>query len=570
MAKLHHLKISHFRGIESFEQQFGNGITCIIGRGDSGKSTILDAIAYVFSQSWSIHLNDSDFTNCDTDTPIIIEGTVVEAPADLIAKYGKHLRGVLPNGQIIDDMEAPDAADAQTALTIQLKVGKDLEPTWNVISYNGEEPSIIKATDRGKLNVFAVSDYTDRHFSLNKGNPLYNLYKQLNGAAIEETDNVVLNVVRDAKKAFDEAVGENFNAVITKVKTIAATLGITLNEMKAMLDHRDIAISENKVSIHEDGVPFRLKGKGSKRLLSLAIQLALTEPSGIILIDEIEQGLEPDRVMHLVNVLSKKEDRQIVITTHSNNVIVEIPCDSLYIMRRDAPSLLHVEGELQACVRQNPEAFFAAKVLLCEGATEVGFCKAINASRMANGKISATRKGICFADGSGNNMAAYAFGFKALEYPTALFCDSDADDINDQKPQFVDKGIDLIDCDGKFSIEEQIFHDVPWAAVNKLISIAVQKMVLEDKNEDAEQSVYDCTNSFMQNKMTSVEGWYNNDSPELRSSLGKAAKKRTMEWFKRQDYGEMMGNVILAHYDELPADCRLKWEIDELSNWMDA
>ena len=61
MARLEHLCINHFRGIEKFEQWFGNGITCIIGRGDSGKSTILDAIAYLFSQSWTIRLNDSDF-----------------------------------------------------------------------------------------------------------------------------------------------------------------------------------------------------------------------------------------------------------------------------------------------------------------------------------------------------------------------------------------------------------------------------------------------------------------------------------------------------------------------------
>lgn len=39
MAKLRHLRISHFRGIESFEQSFSDGITCIIGRGDSCKST---------------------------------------------------------------------------------------------------------------------------------------------------------------------------------------------------------------------------------------------------------------------------------------------------------------------------------------------------------------------------------------------------------------------------------------------------------------------------------------------------------------------------------------------------
>lgn len=45
MAKLRFLKISHFRGIKIFEQTFLDGITCIIGRGDSCKSTILDAIS---------------------------------------------------------------------------------------------------------------------------------------------------------------------------------------------------------------------------------------------------------------------------------------------------------------------------------------------------------------------------------------------------------------------------------------------------------------------------------------------------------------------------------------------
>jgi predicted ATP-dependent endonuclease of OLD family len=54
MAKLERLIIKHFRGIENFEQRFKGGITCIIGRGDSGKSTILDAISYVFSQSWGV------------------------------------------------------------------------------------------------------------------------------------------------------------------------------------------------------------------------------------------------------------------------------------------------------------------------------------------------------------------------------------------------------------------------------------------------------------------------------------------------------------------------------------
>lgn len=570
MAQLYHLKVTHFRGLEHFEQTFGKGITCIIGRGDSGKSTILDAIAFVFSQSWSIHLNDSDFYGCNTDTPIVIEGTVVDVPGELIDKFGKHLRCVREDGAaIIDDMESPAVINAITALTIQFRVGKDLEPVWSVVSYNGEEPSVIKATDRGKLNVFAVSDYTDRHFSLNKGNPLYALYKQLNDGIIPDDDNRVLDVVRDAKVAFDASIDNKFNAVLIKLKTEAAKLGITLNEMKAMLDHKDIAISENKVSIHENGIPFRLKGKGSKRLLSLAIQLALTQPSGVILIDEVEQGLEPDRVQNLVNALSRYRDTQVMISTHSSNVIVEIPCDSLFIMRKGAGSLIHVEGELQGSIRKNPEAFFAEKVLVCEGATEVGICRAINKWRIKAGKVSAACKGVRFADGSGQELEDYVVGFRTLSYQTALFCDSDADVINGQKQAFLDQGITLIDCEDNYAIEQQIFKDVPWKVVQELIPIAEQKL-MEDYGktlEEAEDSVFSSTNDRLLHKFASKDHWLDNDNEELRDALGLASKKKN--WYKRQSYGELLGQIVLSHYGDLSDGCKLKCEIDAISNWID-
>lgn len=568
MARLHHLKIQHFRGIESFEQTFETGITCIIGRGDSGKSTILDAIAYVFSQSWSVHLNDSDFYMCNTASSIVIEGTVVDIPDILASKFNNHMRGVSEDGSIIDDMESEEAINAQPALTIQLKVTKDLEPTWSVISDHGEEPTTIKAIDRGKLNVFAVADYTDRHFSLNKGNPLYSLYKQINGDTIDE-ENRVLDVVREAKTAFDRSIEAKFDDVIDIIKNEAETLGITLNDLNAKLDHRDIAISENKVSIHENDIPFRLKGKGSKRLLSLAIQLALTQPSGVILIDEIEQGLEPDRVQHLVNVLARNSDKQIIITTHSSNVITEIPCNTLFIMRNGAGKLLHVEGELQGSIRKNPEAFFAKKVLVCEGATEVGFCRALNNFRISKNLTSATCNGVRFADGTGSKMAEYVKGFNDLNYDTALFCDSDAESINSQKLSFSDVGILIIDCDDNLALEQQVFCDVSWDTIKELIMLAVQKIKEDDNKleEEAMKSVYDRTNSCLQNKMTSMNDWYSNENKELRCALGLAAKSG--EWYKRQSYGEMMGAIILSHYDELSERCKLKTEIDAISKWID-
>ena len=76
MATLHNLKIRNFRGIENFDQNFDNGLICIIGRGDSGKSTILEAINLVLSSSWTMSFYDSDFYNCHINTPIEIEATI--------------------------------------------------------------------------------------------------------------------------------------------------------------------------------------------------------------------------------------------------------------------------------------------------------------------------------------------------------------------------------------------------------------------------------------------------------------------------------------------------------------
>lgn len=414
-----------------------------------------------------------------------------------------------------------------------------------------------------------MSEYTDRHFSLNKGNPLYSLYRQLNGNHTDDNENRVLDVVREAKNAFDANIGNKFEDVINKIKSVASDLGITLNEMKAMLDHKDIAISENKVSIHENGIPFRLKGKGSKRLLSLAIQLALTHPSGVILIDEIEQGLEPDRVQHLVNRLSKYTNKQIIITTHSSNVIVEIPCTALYVLRKGASHLQHVDEEMQGCIRKNPEAFFARKIIVCEGATEIGFCRAINQFRIDSGKESVACKGVRFADGTGNGMSGYVTGFNNLSYPTALLCDSDCKEFNNCKQQFKHAGIEVIDCNEDNSIEQQVFNDAPWNAVKELIQVAINK-IEEDGYKtaaEAEAMIFDSTNAFLQNKMARTKDWYVNESFELRLALGFAAKKK--EWYKRQDYGELMGKCILTHYSELANDSRLKSIIDMISSWID-
>lgn len=55
MSHIKNIKIRNFRGIKELSQDFGNEkFIVLIGRGDSGKTTILSAIYAVLSPSWNM------------------------------------------------------------------------------------------------------------------------------------------------------------------------------------------------------------------------------------------------------------------------------------------------------------------------------------------------------------------------------------------------------------------------------------------------------------------------------------------------------------------------------------
>jgi predicted ATP-dependent endonuclease of OLD family len=554
MTRIHELKIENFRGIRNFSQTFGDAnLICLIGRGDSGKSTILDAISYVLSSSWNLTFFDSDFYECDTDTPIEIEATLIDLPENLIleSKYGLHIRGLdKSTNEIKDDLED----DHEKALTIKLEIKKDLEPKWYVINTRQDSPISISAYDRAKLNVFMISDYIDRHFSWGKGTPLYSLLKQQDSADSEE-NNIIIESLREAKTKIDSYSFEKFKKITVTVKSKAAELGIDISNTSTSIDFKDITVKDGRVCLHDDKIPFRLKGKGSKRLISIAIQTALADKWGVILIDEIEQGLEPDRVQHLVNILKENNSGQIFMTTHSRDVIVELETSDIFIMKKYASKLISIESSLQGCIRKNPEAFFANRIIVCEGATEIGICCALNRFRTQKRKKNASFLGVRFADGTGSNIIDYCEGFKKSGFEVCLFCDSDDDGINNKKLELRNAGIKVVDCEQGNAIENQLFKDLPWDAIRELI-------VYEEK-ELLEEAVKDSVNSRCTESLTS--NWQETDSATKREALGNTAKN--MRWFKRIDRGKYLGTVVFKYFKEIQ-NTMLGKQLIDLSKWI--
>lgn len=112
MAHLHYLHIENFRGIENFSNTFGSENYCVlIGRGDSGKSTILKAISYLLNPSWNLNISDFDFHNMDVQKNILIEGIFTDIPDEIgsFEKFGQYVQVIDTKGTVSSNIEEVEA-----------------------------------------------------------------------------------------------------------------------------------------------------------------------------------------------------------------------------------------------------------------------------------------------------------------------------------------------------------------------------------------------------------------------------------------------------------------------------
>lgn len=578
MAKIIHLNIKNYRGIKHLHLEFktDQNLICLIGRGDSGKTTILDAISSVLSPSWNLNFYDTDFYNCDHSKNIEIIVSLIDIPEKFLSenKFGLYVRGLnTQSDEIVDDVTLEELnGDVIPVLTIKLTVDNSLEPRWVVTNMREQEEKSIRGTDRAHLNCYMISDYVDRHFSWNKGNPLYALLKSTNSNGNSDDTNVVIQYLREAKEEIDKNDFENLDKATALIKAQAAELGLDISEASTTLDSRELSIKDGRISLHEDTVPFRQKGKGSKRLSSIAIQSVLVRNGGIMLIDEVEQGLEPDRVKQVVRSLKGHCAGQIFITTHSRDAITELGPEPLLFLLKDKETddiekrlFTYLSNEdVQKTIRACPEAFFAKKVIICEGATEIGICRAMDKWRKRESRDLMSFKDCAYVDGTGNTIVQRVDEINKVGLKTALFCDSDLTKINEKKDRWKADQISIFDCEDTLCLEQQVFKDLPWDAIKKLIEYVVSNQK-DGQLEPVRQSVsqkFTSDSSF-------PSDWQNTDTEKIRDAMASASIVKDNEWFKAIHHGEALGDVIFDHISEIEEGVRLKTILIGLSDWVD-
>jgi putative ATP-dependent endonuclease of the OLD family len=120
---------------------------------------------------------------------------------------------------------------------------------------------------------------------------------------------ILLSAARNARAEFGQAADQQLSEALAKVKKVADGLGIgDGGDFHAELDAHSVSVSAGTISLHNmDRVPLKGMGIGSTRLLIAGLQKEAAANSAIVLVDEVEHGLEPHRIIQFLNALGAKD-----------------------------------------------------------------------------------------------------------------------------------------------------------------------------------------------------------------------------------------------------------------------
>ena len=566
--EIRHLKVKNFRGIKELEWFLSGKYICLIGPGDSTKTTILDAIEYALYPSYTFSFDDTDFYNCDVNSPIEIYVTISDVPEEFYddQKFGLYFRGLKDN-QLIDE---PDD-DCIKVLTIKLFVDKNLDPEWTIFVEREKDRRDISNKSREKLGVLRIGSQIDKHFTWSRGSIL-NKWSE----SIDQAKSLIATAVRKAKADFNSDEIEDLTNVLEKIKTSSEPYGVKpKGNFKANLDTKSISFGYGAISLSDDNIPVRQMGFGTKKLLALSLQTATTKEGAILLLDEVESGLEPYRLRNLIRILKSqlKDKGQIITTTHSSVTLVEFEAHNLVVVQaKDGiVNCQKVPDEIQNVVRLVPEGLLSHKVIVCEGATEFGFLLAFEDYLISKGKDNFGYLGVSIVDGKGDTFKQVCIGLSKIGYKTAVIIDSDVAQIADTVIGEIEKkGIDVFTWKDRSSIEQRIAEDVPFDRLIELVRLAIQ-LKIEDGIENAENNILESLKAKVDVSKTCLDDYFLGSVEEnkLRKVIGELAKSNdtNKKWFKRIDKGKKLGEFVFSMHVELNGK-NLSEVISKIEDWI--
>jgi predicted ATP-dependent endonuclease of OLD family len=446
--RLKQIKLKNFRGYcEEQALDVEDTITAIVGKNDSGKSSILEALEIYFDNG----IPDIDDLNvdCGKDREIIItcvfddlpDSITVDSTADttLQQEYMVNGDGDLEisktyrcNNKTVDKEPLiyiralhPTLENYDDLLTLKIddlkKRAKDIGVKSSDDRVSNEIRKAIwqKADNLSQQEVnLSYTDLSEKFQSvyknLEKQFPLFFIFKvdrQTTDADSEAKDPIQV-AVKEAKKQFDNQIQALEQEIVTVVKEVTERALKKLHEMDPSLAEKLTPEFKKRPSwlfdfkIHDQrGVPLNKRGSGTRRLVLLNFfraeaerQSASGEANIIYAMEEPETSQHPNNQNIIIKSLLELADdtkRQVLISTHSSELIEQLPRGSVRFItiQDEIPTVFNGEQGLilaaDSLGRISAQKFGSAKkIVLVEGIQDCIFLEHAAATFKQDGKMS--------------------------------------------------------------------------------------------------------------------------------------------------------------------------------------
>lgn len=451
----------------------------------------------------------------------------------------------------------------------------DLDPVWTIFSERAAAAGLERSLawkDRAAISPARIGSYANTNLSWTRGSVLNRLTEERANLGAE-----LAKAAREARANFGTQAATQLGASLKVVTETANGLGVQVGACaQALLDAHSISIGDGAIALHnEAGIPLRSLGTGSSRLLIAGLQRAAAEAATIALVDEVEYGLEPHRLISLLHSLGAKDSTvplQVFMTTHSPVAVRELTGNQVYVVRAISKQHQVLEvgmaDDVQSTLRTAPEAFLAKSVVVCEGASEVGFARGLDQYWGGLMQPSFFALGGAFVDVGGSDPdRCYTRGTALLRlgYRVLVLVDADKDPKPEIVAAFAAAGGEAITWRKGRALEDELFLSLDDGAIHSLLKRAVE-LVEEDLVNAHIQSL-----SNGKQNLSSVfgEGQTDGYSIPTRSLLGLASRKGKNSWFKSVTKFEGIAKDIVG--PNLPsADKDFVKLVEQLFRWMHA
>lgn len=542
------LIIDRFRGIKHLDWLPTAGVNVILGGGDVGKTTILDAIALLLTPTNSIVLSDADYWQRDVENEFCIEAVMSLPDASGI---NQQARNAWPWEWDGDGAKLPekdkDSAAADAAITVyrlRIRGTPDFDAAFEVLQPDDTTDHFSVAVRR-KIGLVRLSgdDRNDRDLRLVQGSALDRLLSDKTLRArlsqrLGESD--VEKELNSGAQSQMEALSKTF-----KEHALPSGLGLGLTGGQGLSFNALIGLTatQNKVKL-----PLSSWGAGTRRLAALDVAAACQGEYPITLVDEIERGLEPYRQRVLVDSLRNKGS-QVFVTTHSAMALSAASGDSIWYVDSTG-SIGRLPANISQHVSKDPETFLARISIIAEGLTEVGFVTRLLEKAIGGDLL---RHGIWVTDAGGNDNALKLLeGLSGSGLIFAGFVDDEGRDPQKWKTLKDHLG-NLLFQWPTGCLEENIISLIPVDQLEQFIQDAdgdsgirlrtlADRLGLEDK---AFSSIKAKASNLTQLIIEAATGKVPNTKQNADKWEKKAFKKHSESWFKSREGGhELAGKVF--------------------------